>query len=135
MRHKHWLYLEPERCLLAERDLVRSPAHFILRSCMLEDFSLSDKSELFPLNPVSGSSTFSSSTSCTNIVVRCVHMLNVGIKDEDCKIIFRWSIRLCNMQECVTWDHVRSETGFDHVRHSFPGKNPALASPLLKDKT
>ena len=57
-------HLDPDRCLLAERDLVRSPAHFILRSCMLEDFSLSDKSELFPLNPVSGSSTFSSSTSC-----------------------------------------------------------------------
>merc|ERR1712192_323578 len=75
------LPLEPERCLLAERDLVRSPAHFILRSCMLEDFSLSDKSELFPLNPVSGSSTFSSSTSCNNIVLKLfsIIMKVVGI--------------------------------------------------------
>ena len=138
MRHKYWLYLDPERCLLAERDLVRSPAHFILRSCMLEDFSLSDKSELFPLNPVSGSSTFSSSTSYINIVLKCVHMLNVGIKDEDCqrfcKIIFRWSGGLGNRRECVTWDHVRSETS-DHVRHTFRGKKPALASAQLKDET
>ena len=44
--------------------MLRSPAHLVLRSCMLEDFSLSDKSELFPLKPVNGSSTFSSSTSC-----------------------------------------------------------------------
>merc|ERR1719234_2501085 len=77
------LPLDPERCLLAERDLVRSPAHFILRSCMLdlvmvrscmlEDFLLSDKSELFPLNPVRGSSTFSSSTSLISMnVTGCV---------------------------------------------------------------
>ena len=37
-----WQYLEPERCLLAESDLERSVDHFILRSCKLEDFSLSE---------------------------------------------------------------------------------------------
>ena len=48
---------------------------------MLEDFSLSDKSELFPLNPVSGSSTFSSSTSCNKIDLKiCFDELNVAIK-------------------------------------------------------
>ena len=50
-----------------------------MRSCMLDDFSLSDKSELFPLNPVKGSSTFSSSTSCIIMYVKIILVKIVGI--------------------------------------------------------
>ena len=57
--------------------MLRSPTHLVLRSCMLEDFSLSDKSELFPLKPVNGSSTFSSSTSCRIGFIFC-HLLTAS---------------------------------------------------------